>query len=220
MGPIPQNTHILLNFFLHFLLNLLILLGLLDLILGVGHEVALLSDDQFLRLQLHQLRLSQIVENILLEVRVLIGKPNPREGNDPAFPYFFEIVQHDYLAIRADDVDHFLHLLTGVLLAHAFQEERDVVIGQNPVFIDVDHLEGLSDLLVRVQLTVDLVSRCLMRVWVLVGDAFLLFLTRGLALLWAWDVGLAVLRGVDFDGVEDLLLAFGLVHEALMRNDA
>lgn len=49
--------------------------------------------------------------------------------------------------------------------------------------------------------------------------AFLLFLTRGLSLRRTREVGLAVLWSVDFDGVEDLLLAFWFIHEALVRHD-
>lgn len=106
-----------------------------------------------------------------------------------------------------------------MLLAHAFQEERDVVIGQHPILVDVDHLEGFTDLLIGVQLTVDLVACRLGSVGVLMRYAFLLFLAGGLRLRWTREVGLAVLWSVDFDGVEDLLFAFRLIHEALMRHD-
>lgn len=67
-----------------------------------------------------QLCFSQIVEHALFEVCVLIWESNASEGNDPSFSYFFEVVKDYDLAIRTDDVDHFLDLLTSVFLSHAF----------------------------------------------------------------------------------------------------
>lgn len=155
----------------------------------------------------------------MLEVRVLIGEAYASEGNDPPFPYFFEVVKDHHLAIRTDYVDHLLDLLTSVLLSHAFQDEGEVIVCQNTVFVYVDHLERLANFLIRVQLTVYLVACGFGGVGILMRYAFLLFLTGRFRLRGTWKVGQSVLRSVDFDGIEDLLLALGLIHEALMRHD-
>ena len=71
-----------------------------------------------------QCGLGNIIQNILLDFRLIFCAANGSKGHQLTSSYFFEIFQYDFISIVANHIDHFLDLLRGVRLVHALQKER------------------------------------------------------------------------------------------------
>lgn len=95
------------------------------------------------------------------------------EGDELALGYLLKVLVEDALGVITDDADHFVYLIGGELLVHAAHEEREIVKGQHAVIIDVDHLEGLSYFLLRIEVSVDVVPSAIQVEGTLVGDVLL-----------------------------------------------
>lgn len=92
---------------------------------------------------------------------IRLWRVHASEGHKLPLGYFLEIFGKHAFRVIADDVDHFMHFFGGELLIHAAHEEGEVIEGEHAIFIDVDHLEGLSDFLLRVEVAVNVITRTL-----------------------------------------------------------
>lgn len=145
----------------------------------------------------------------MLEGGAFLGSADSSAGDVFSLSDFFEIIEGDPFGIVADEVDHFLHFFAIEILAHAFENERDVFGSDDAVLGDVDHIEGLSYIVVGVLVAVYLVSRCVNREWILECDVFMSFFT---VVLFSrpsrcHQIGRTLSGSIDFYGVKYLLFA-------------
>jgi hypothetical protein len=150
-----------------------------------------------------------LIENYLLEGGAFLWSADSRTGDMFSLSDFFEIIEEDTFGIVADKANHFLHFFGIELLAHAFENEHDVFGSDDAVLGDVDHVEGLSYIVLGVLVAVDLVPRCVHREWILECDVFTSFFS---AVLFSrpsrsHQIGRTLSGSIDFDGVKYLLFA-------------
>ena len=106
----------------------------------------------------------------MFNLSILIGILDRCERNDFPLPDFLKILKHDILAISADHTNHLINLFLSEVLPEAFEKEGDIVERQYSIFIDIYHFECLAYLLIRVELTIYLITGCIVLVGVFMGD--------------------------------------------------
>ena len=105
-----------------------------------------------------QQRLTNVLEDVLFDFGLDLRLSNGCEGRQFTSSYFFEILKNDFFSIIADHADHFLDFLLCMRLVHAFEEERELVDRDAGVFVDIDGIECLSNLIIREEFPVDIIA--------------------------------------------------------------
>lgn len=80
-------------------------------------------------------------------LHLLIWNSDVCERYDRPFTYLLEVLERNFLLITAHHLYHFPHLLFCIRLLNVLQEEYDVFLSYDLIFVYIDDFEGFNDFL-------------------------------------------------------------------------